>query len=100
VAGRGFDSAGLQLDAIIEGFRIVHGSVESGEYEDREGGGLRCRDSRMTIRDCIIEDCSASASGGGILVQNSTMLIEDAQFGTARPIKEAGSGLQADAGSL
>ncbi len=75
-AGRGFDSAGLQQDAIIEGFRIVHGLVESGEYEDREGGGLRCRDSRMTIRDCLIEDCSASASGGGILVQNSTILIE------------------------
>jgi hypothetical protein len=42
----------------------------------RNRGGLRCHGSQLTIRSCIIEECSATASGGGIFVQNSAIRIE------------------------
>lgn len=40
------------------------------------GGGIYVQDSSPTLRDLIIEDCQSDAGGGGLLLLNSSALVE------------------------
>jgi len=62
--------------AVIEGFTIQRGLAGVSQY----GGGIYCRDSSPTIRDCVIRLCTVPGTyegdGGGICLFNSTGRIE------------------------
>jgi hypothetical protein len=59
--GRGFlFHSGEDANSILQGFTITNG------FSPSFGGGIRCLASSPTIADCIIEDCAAEDSGGGI----------------------------------
>jgi hypothetical protein len=70
---RVFDCLNLEQAATIEGFEMRNALGEVGGG----GGGVRCENSRLTIRDCVIADCSAGNSdGGGIRAWASDLLVE------------------------
>jgi hypothetical protein len=62
-----FDS-GEGPDSVVDGLTITRG--HSGI-----GGGIACRDSSPTIRNCIIRDCYAMSHGGGIGLEDSNATI-------------------------
>jgi hypothetical protein len=70
-AGVGFHCTDLQETATIEGFGVVNGHNTEGG-----GGGVRCVNSNLLVRDCLITDCDASGDGGGIYAWDSNVEIE------------------------
>jgi hypothetical protein len=59
-SGGAFRCNDLEELAVIEGFMIRNGNASG------TGGGVRCANSRVRIRDCNIIDCEAAGAGGGI----------------------------------
>jgi hypothetical protein len=61
--GRAFEFAGTGQDTIsvISGFWIRNGYATP-----YHGGGIWLQDANLKIVDCLISDCEASASGGGL----------------------------------
>lgn len=60
-AARGFTLQGLETpDTLIEGFTIRNGNASQG------GGIVVFANSRPTIRNCVIENCTSSNEGGGL----------------------------------
>ena len=51
-AGRVFDCLAQQEMTTLDGFRIRRGHADGEYMYDRTGGGLRIRDSRLTLRNC------------------------------------------------
>lgn len=68
--GSVFDIVDVTDGCKVEGFTIRGGNNDEG------GGGVACRGSLVTIRDCIIESCEAFSGGGGILVLDSNALVD------------------------
>ena len=60
-------------DSTIDGFTITNGRT------DEEGGGINCKDSSPTIRNCTITGNSAASriGGGGIYCKNSSAMIQN-----------------------
>lgn len=56
--------------AVLEGFTIRNGNASG------TGGGVRCANSHVRIRDCIIIDCEAAGAGGGIWAVDSNLEID------------------------
>ncbi|MCP4708203.1 MAG: DUF1565 domain-containing protein, partial [Planctomycetes bacterium] len=66
---RGFTiHSGEGQNTVIEGFTIINGYFH-------EGGGIYCRESNPTIRNCIISNNTAEAGGGGIYIKESSSAI-------------------------
>jgi hypothetical protein len=56
-------------DSILEGITIINGN-------ESIGGGVFCKDSSPTIRNCVI-DTNTANSGGGMYFDNSNAVIHD-----------------------
>ncbi len=56
--------------AVVSGFTIVNGRRAG-------GGGIGIYNTRPTIRNCIIDACSATSFGGGILCVDSSPTVEN-----------------------
>ena len=69
-AGSGFVCTNLDQTAVIEGFSILNG------YTRDYGGGVRCDNSRLVMRDCSVTACTSDYSGGGISADQSDVVIE------------------------
>ncbi len=65
----------LTSGAILDGFTIRGGRADGPNDDRRNGGGLICLDSSLTIGNCTFLDCQASR-GGGTYIRNSTVLID------------------------
>lgn len=74
-AGVGFICTGLQEQVTIEGFMILDGLADGSGEEENSGGGLRCVDSNVVTRDCVITGCIAGYAGGGIYAWESEVHI-------------------------
>jgi hypothetical protein len=72
-AGRGFDlQLGESRDCVITGLTIRNGYTVLGS----NGGAIRCtQGSSPTIRNCVIENCEATVSGGGIYCSGGSPYI-------------------------
>lgn len=58
---RGFDFRdGEGPSAVLDGLTIRNG------YSVNWSGGINCRGSSPTVRNCVIEDCTAATFGGGM----------------------------------
>ncbi len=66
-SGRGITFDNAEDDAaVLDGFRIVNGSV-SGAGNER-GGGIFIDTAYPTIRNCVIDNCTSYWEGGGIYI--------------------------------
>ena len=70
----------------VEGFTIENG-LGASDPPESEGGGIRCIDSSLSMRNCIIQDCSAysfhqgsTSWGGAIYAANGNLILEDCKF--------------------
>jgi hypothetical protein len=70
----------------IEGITIENGNGGSDPPEN-EGGGIRCINSSLRMRNCIIQDCVCwsinlgyTGWGGAIYVENGDVNLEDCKF--------------------
>lgn len=70
-AGRGFNfHSGEGAGAVVFGLTITRGKADS-------GGGILCDAASPTIRSCIVRECEASETGGGVYCResgNATMI--------------------------
>jgi len=48
---------------LVEGIRIVNGS--SSDPNNDDGGGIFCLNSTLQVRNCVVENCRSTHSGGG-----------------------------------
>jgi hypothetical protein len=71
--------SGEGLDSVVDGFTIMNGyasSTSPHQYEWR-GGGILCRQSSPTIRNCIIRNNTAlNGTGGGIRAAGNTIITD------------------------
>ncbi|MCK4413288.1 MAG: hypothetical protein KAY32_07080 [Candidatus Eisenbacteria sp.] len=49
-------------NALLEGVTIMRG--HAGDQREASGGGIHCANSTLTIRGCILQECSADRGGG------------------------------------
>jgi parallel beta-helix repeat protein len=71
-SGRAFTFTGVETsDSVLSGFTVKGGKVA--DY----GGGITCRNSSPTIRDCDIVDNTSAFGGGGLYIENSSPTIEE-----------------------
>lgn len=77
--GRAFIfQSGESAEAVLDGFTITHGVSSDGVDN---GGGILCLNSSSpVIRNCVIDDCGAVASGGGIYAGYSSVVIMNCYF--------------------
>ncbi len=72
-------SSGEESDSILEGVTITRGHTSGGGYADC-GGGIYCRWSNPTVRNCVIHDCSSGGQGGGMWCIGASPTISDCAF--------------------
>jgi len=60
-AGRGFTITNVSNLNVLDGFKIINGSVTGSDY----GGGIYCSSASPQVSNCIISD-NSSGYGGGI----------------------------------
>jgi len=72
----------------LEYCHLIHGWA-SGSGEDVNGGAIYCSYSSPTIRNCLIDSCSANSVGGGIYCTASSPVIDST---TMRGNSAGGSG--------
>ncbi len=66
-AGRGFYCYHIGgSGALIDGFTIQNG------YTADKGGGIHCAEGTMTVKNCVVKNCSSVGNGGGIFSRLST----------------------------
>lgn len=62
-------------ETVIEGVTIQNGTSSSGR-----GGGIFCDGAPLTIRNCVVTNCSAPNGGGGIHAANAEVHILDSEI--------------------
>ncbi|MCD4656019.1 MAG: right-handed parallel beta-helix repeat-containing protein, partial [Planctomycetes bacterium] len=73
--------SGETNSAILNGFTIINGYVDSGAVARDDGGGILCMDSNPKIINCIINENTATDDGGGICCDtNSSAVIENCRI--------------------
>lgn len=82
---------GEDADSVVEGITIKDAQ---GSYN---GGAIFCEESSPTIKNCIIQNCSAS-NGGGVYCQGSSPLIIDCNI-SGNTAEFDGGGIYCDANS-
>ncbi|MCK4679286.1 MAG: hypothetical protein KAT48_14220, partial [Bacteroidales bacterium] len=65
--------SGEDSTATLCGFNICNGNGTNLHGDDKQGGGIALKDSKATIKKCIIKNNHVSHGGGGICVINSTL---------------------------
>jgi predicted outer membrane repeat protein len=55
-------------DVLLDGLVITGGNADGTTYEQQYGGGMYCTNSRVSVRDCVIQDNISSERGGGVFV--------------------------------
>ena len=97
-AGRAFYMLNVgSPGAVIEGFSITRGmALTIVAY----GGGVFCEGSLLTVRNCIVTECEATESGGGISCRDfSSLTVENCVFSGNSSGSRAG-GIHAEESSL
>ncbi len=95
-----FDSHQAE-NSLVQGFTVT-GAVDTGSI--RAGGAFYCRDSRLTIRDCVIIS-NAAEQGAGIYSRESQLRVENCiitenkAYGTGGATGEGG-GVKLSGGKL
>jgi len=90
--------------AVIDGFTIRDAGLWTSQGNN--GGGIYCRNSAPTVRNCVFDDCFAFGgsqmmygAGGGIYCEASDgMLVEDCVFASCRGL--GGGGVYASGGEI
>ena len=77
--------SGEGINSVLDGLTIAGGSSSV-------GGGILCRGSSPTIRNCIIRNCSAYSHGGGIGLEDSSAMIDHCTV-TGNSTTEIGGGI-------
>ena len=62
-AGVGFICVDLDQRSTVEGFAILNGRADGADQIEASGGGVRCVQSRLVIRDCVVTGCTATEEG-------------------------------------
>lgn len=91
-------------DLTLEGLTLKGGMATDTETL---GGGIYCNNSeKLTIKNCSIQDCTASSSGGGIYITtgasgqvNSTLILKDGARISGNSAKNGG-GIAVDSAKL
>jgi len=92
--GRILDCVDLLDPVVIEGITFSSGSVAEG-WIDALGGGIRCRNSQITVSNCRFRDNSARI-GGGLGALESVVTLTDNEFfanAVTHPEFAAGGGI-------
>ena len=79
-ARRIFKVTGSNTKLTLENITLKNGKAAGSASEDQLGGGIYCKSiNHLTIKNCIIKDCEAKESGGGIyvIVESSTPIITE-----------------------
>jgi len=80
-AHRIFKVTGSLTKLTLENITLKNGiATHASDYEKQLGGGIYCKTiNHLTIKNCIIKDCEAKESGGGIYVkvESSTPIITE-----------------------
>jgi hypothetical protein len=86
IEGHGFSFlSGEGPNSVVDGLTITEGF-------SAVGGGIWCRYSSPTIRNCIIRDCGALSHGGGIGLEDSNSTISNCII-TGNITAEIGGGI-------
>ena len=76
-AGVGFMCVDQEELATLEGFTVLNGLAEGWDQDGNSGGGVKCVDSDIVIRNCDIIDCVAHDMGGGVYAWASNVEIDE-----------------------
>jgi hypothetical protein len=76
---RGFDCVDQPQMVTLEGFTIRNGRAYGDTEEQGSGGGIRCLNSQLTLRNCTVTGCSTTMYAGGIYILNSDVDMEACQ---------------------
>ncbi|UCG46986.1 MAG: right-handed parallel beta-helix repeat-containing protein [Phycisphaerales bacterium] len=72
-------------DSVVDGLTVAQGTAAV-------GGGITCRHSSPTIRNCVIRECCAVSHGGAIALEDSNSTISNCII-TANAAVEMGAGI-------
>jgi hypothetical protein len=87
------------LSSLVQGFTIRRGNTEAAQTQNYyNGGGIFVIDCALTVRDCRIENCYASRSGGGVYAGYGELILEHCVM--VSNSADSGGGLQIERGSV
>ena len=65
-------------DLTLEGLTLKGGMAVATDYDGQLGGGIYGENlENLTIKNCIIKDCEAKESGGGIYVKEASSIVTE-----------------------
>lgn len=71
---------GADATAVLDGFVITGGDASGGNQYQSNGGGLICKDSKVTVRNCSFTANRAKERGGAVAIENDGPSFENSLF--------------------
>lgn len=71
---------GADATAVLDGVVITGGDASGGNQYQSNGGGLICKDSKVTVRNCSFTANRAKERGGAVAIENDGPSFENSLF--------------------